>query len=334
MNNIKLIIPVLFLIIFSACTSDDNCGFRPDTSNSMTKVSVKRLDKALNDLNNEEDILGFLSENETFTNIVMEGRRIGLREVSKMFVPMMDNKGIDTIKMEVDKTFGQLQELEADFDDAFTLLNHYYPDDIDQVTIYPFISGLRRDMYVTDELDEVYVGLDYFLGDDATYRPNNYTYINKRFKPASILPMTMNNISRKYNQVDFKDNTLLSQMIYFGKAYYFSKRMLPCVADSLIIGYDPVEWEGSEMHIKTIWGVFIKRELLYKTSHMEVMRYIEEAPSTPAVSNKCPGRIGQYLGWKIVNKYMENNPDVTLQELMSETDAKKIFNKSRFKPEL
>ena len=31
---------------------------------------------------------------------------------------------------------------------------------------------------------------------------------------------------------------------------------------------------------------------------------------------------------------MENNPDVTLQELMEDTDVVKIFNKSKFKPEL
>jgi len=41
-------------------------------------------------------------------------------------------------------------------------------------------------------------------------------------------------------------------------------------------------------------------------------------------------RIGQYMGYRIVSTFMENN-DVSLQQLM-EIDSKTIFEKSRFKP--
>ena len=65
---------------------------------------------------------------------------------------------------------------------------------------------------------------------------------------------------------------------------------------------------------------------------MDKKHYVEERPSIPEIGNKCPGRIGQWLGWKIVKAYMKNNPDVSLADLMAEKDAKKIFDHSRFKP--
>jgi hypothetical protein len=38
------------------------------------------------------------------------------------------------------------------------------------------------------------------------------------------------------------------------------------------------------------------------------------------------------VGWQIIRSYMENNPEVSLQELMKMTDVNLIFSKSGYKP--
>jgi hypothetical protein len=40
------------------------------------------------------------------------------------------------------------------------------------------------------------------------------------------------------------------------------------------------------------------------------------------------------MGWQIVRKYMEENPNITLQQLMSERDAEKILRASGYKPKI
>jgi hypothetical protein len=50
------------------------------------------------------------------------------------------------------------------------------------------------------------------------------------------------------------------------------------------------------------------------------------------VGEKCPGRIGQWVGWRIINKYADSHPDIKLPELMLLDDAQKIFRESRYKP--
>ena len=38
------------------------------------------------------------------------------------------------------------------------------------------------------------------------------------------------------------------------------------------------------------------------------------------------------MGWRIAERYMENHPEVSLQELMAEGDAQKILEESQYKP--
>ena len=208
-----------------------------------------------------------------------------------------------------------------------TLLNHYYPNEKAR-TLNTFIPGLSRDLHVDDT--SVYIGIDYFLGPKATFRPQNYQYILKRYVPEAIAPMTMMFISGKYNESNMGSNTLLSEMIYYGKAFYFTKKMLPCSPDSLIVGFSTEEITGSEKHLANVWAYFIEKELLYITQEREKQRYVGERPNVTEIGNKCPGRIGQYVGWQIVKAYMENN-DVTLAELLN-APAQTVFNKSKYKP--
>ena len=47
---------------------------------------------------------------------------------------------------------------------------------------------------------------------------------------------------------------------------------------------------------------------------------------------ESPGNTGSWLGWKIVQKFMQENPTYTLKSLMQETDAQKILTLSKYKP--
>ena len=47
---------------------------------------------------------------------------------------------------------------------------------------------------------------------------------------------------------------------------------------------------------------------------------------------ESPSRIAYYIGYKIINSFMQNNREVTLDELMNYTDYNSILNKSKYKP--
>ena len=67
---------------------------------------------------------------------------------------------------------------------------------------------------------------------------------------------------------------------------------------------------------------------------IKIQKYIAEAPFTPGIGEKSDSapKLGIWTGWQIVKKYMDKNPELTLQQLMHENDAQKILNESKYKP--
>lgn len=322
----KTISLIVLIIALSSC-NNDSCDEYPSTEN--VNVELIRYDKEYKEISSKEGILNFLNKNETLKNGFLLAKQYPDSVIVDYLYSVSNSGYIDTIYNECETTYGDFGKWKKQYEDAFSLLHFYFPDEKLR-TVGTFVNSPIRDLHIDDT--SIIVGLDYFLGPKATFRPENYNYINKRYIPAAIVPMSMVFISTKYNQSAFDDKSLLAEMIYYGKSFYFTKKMLPCVGDSTIIGYSKEEADGSMQNVERIWSYFVEKEVLFETNHVEKKRYIEERPAVTEIGNKCPGRIGQWLGWQIVKAYMENNEEVTLAELMAEKDVKKIFDNSKFKP--
>ncbi|MDX5437438.1 MAG: gliding motility lipoprotein GldB, partial [Pontibacter sp.] len=212
-------------------------------------------------------------------------------------------------------------------------IKYYYPEyHVPQVkTFVTGLGTLGNDLYVTDSM--IVFGIDYFIGPKAIYRPQAYDYILNRYEPDKMVPAAMLLLSNRFNKTNFPDRTLLSEMIGMGKAYYFVESVLPCVPEAKIIFYSEKEVADVHHNEGRIWAHFIEKELLFDKTPFIVNKYIGERPNTPEIDATAPGRIGAWVGWQIVRKYMERNPSVTLPELMAETDYRKIFEESKYKPE-
>ena len=64
--------------------------------------------------------------------------------------------------------------------------------------------------------------------------------------------------------------------------------------------------------------------LLFEESNIIKQKYLSERPSTFEISQSVPGRVGRWLGWKIVSSFMSSST-YTLEELLKEDDYKNIF---------
>jgi hypothetical protein len=242
------------------------------------------------------------------------------------------NPHIDTLHQEIGRVFGEEQDIREQFTEAFRRIKYYYPD-FREPRVVSVMSGLETDLYVSDSL--IVVGLDYYLGPGAKYRPRDtYEYILRRYKPESIVPscVLIYGIGAPINQVDPSDATVLAEMIAYGKAYYFASQVLPGVPDSTLIGYTPKEMEGSAANADLIWKRLMDDQVLFATDQETRRKYVEERPKTFEVGPECPGRIATWVGWQIVKAYVKRNPDITLPALMAMTDANRIFRESRYRP--
>jgi hypothetical protein len=326
-----LVVIIICLSLIGCRDKDEACVYVPESPSPVDLTLQPLQDTLVNIRSKDELILLFtkhpLIRDEIFRRAEYPDDSTFIREVYSR----LTNPHLDTLLSETKRVFGDLSSLEAEFEEAFANLKYYYPDFIPP-KIQTLVSGLDTDMFVSDSL--IIVSLDFYLGRGAKYRPKMYDYLLRRYDPNDIVPscLLIYGISDRFNRTEAADKTVLADMIAYGKSFYFAKHMLPCTPDSVFIWYTPEEMKGSRQNEDLIWKRFVDSQVLFSTNHKVKQDYLGDRPVTVQVGEKCPGRIGQWIGWQIVNRYAENHPETTLPKLMSAGNAQKIFKESAYKP--
>lgn len=320
---------ILMPIFFWAC--NDGCKTPEKVLGSHAEVHIERLEDELFQAESVEEVVTFLNNNKVLKNEFLGSSQYSNDSVlAEILFNRITDPNIAILLEEARNEFGNMEDLKAEFEDAFAFMKFHIPQ-APIPRIQTLVTGFgTSEMYISDSL--IIIGLDYYIGPDATYRPNDYPqYILKRFRKEYIVPAVMLLLSDKYVLTDYSDNTMLADMIYYGKKYYFTEQMLPCTPDSLIIWYTAKELNDVNDNQHIIWANFLQNELLFETNHITKEKFLGERPNTYEISAICPGRIGAWVGWEIVRKFMDDHPDVTLDALLKEADAMKIFNESNYK---
>jgi hypothetical protein len=325
---------VILTVVLWGCGNEEEekCAFIPDVSGIDAGISFKHLEDTLAGVRSKQELVSLFTREPLIRDYVF--KRTAYRNDSVFINTVFDrlnNPHIDTLLMETHRVFGDLSDLRAQFTGAFTNLKYYYPDFVPP-KIQTVISGLDSDIYFSDSL--IIISLDSYLGPGARFRPNVYEYQLVQYVKENIVPscMLIYGISDRFNKTALQDKTVLADMIAYGKSFYFAKQMLPCVPDSVFIWYTPKEISGARRNQDLIWKRLIDDKVLYSTSHMIKQKYLTERPKTLEVGAECPGRIAQWIGWQIVNAYMDSNPETTFQQMMNQRSAEKLFKESKYKP--
>jgi hypothetical protein len=323
---------VLAVVVF-ACDSNEKekCAFIPDSGNIKIEFQFESLQDSMPAIQTKQQFVNFFTRHphlrdNFFQREAYPSDSVFINELYNRF----SHPAFDTLLMETHRVFGDGSELKKQFETAFKNIKFYYPD-FTPPRVQTIISGLETDVMVTDSL--VVIGLDYFLGEGARFKPNMYEYMQKRYHKDFVVPsvVLLYGISGKYNKTNMDDKTVLADMVGYGKAYAFTKHVLPCTPDTTLIGYTQREIDGTLYNEQKIWKRMIEDQVLFATSHMVKQKYISERPKTPEISAQCPGRIGMWVGWRIADYYLYETGK-SLPELMNEPDAQKIFKLSKYKP--
>ena len=325
----------IFLVLalswaFSSC-KEDSCIDTPDVSHINVSIEIERLDRKLHKIPTKKELESILLENGMFAESFLNLSQYPMPGILvDRYFNLLNANDIDSLIYEVDKEFGDLEDIRLQFEEAFSYLKYYYPE-LQIPKIKTVVTGIANDLYVSDSL--IVIGLDYYLGPQGKYKPMDIPdYILKRYQKEYLVPQIMLLYSSYFNETNYEDQTALAEMVYYGKAYHFAKNLLPCTPDSLFTGYTALETEDIDDHEPVIWASLLENEVLYERNPFVKDKFLSERPKTLEVGEKCPGRIGRWVGWRIIDKYAENHPAVSLPELMNATDAQQIFSASKYKP--
>ncbi|MDX2196791.1 MAG: gliding motility lipoprotein GldB [Cytophagales bacterium] len=293
-------------------------------------LKVVRVEQEMFASKTVENIENVLLKHPNFTIDFIKINEYPSRQtVVNSFYNLVSNPSIDSIYHTCQEHYGDFYDIGIGLETSFENIKANFKD-FTYPVIYTAITGMGNDMFVNDSM--VVIGLEFFLAEKSHYLPHFPTYILKRYRKEYIVPHVLMLISNKYNHTDYIDNSLIAEMIYYGKSYYFVSQVYPALHDSLICGYSASQIADLEKNSNIVWQHFVDKKLLFETKHEIVNKYIGERPSVTEIGSKCPGRIGRWLGWQIVKRYMQKNKDTKLSQLMYMTDARKIFFDSKYKP--
>ncbi|PJJ48769.1 gliding motility lipoprotein GldB [Hymenobacter chitinivorans] len=317
-------------LLLSGCSSNETCQADPEVAKIPVTVQLERLEQPFFQIKNVAEAKQFLRQQPAFTTYFLGRKQFPSEDIlAQKLVSLSTNQGLQKLGRESEAEFKDTQALQAELKQLFQHVRYYFPA-FPVPPVKTFVSGLSQDLFVNDSL--MVLSIDFFAGPKASYRPNVPEYILRRYEPAYMLPTAALAISGKYNQKKLTDQTMLSEMVQFGKSLYFAEKVLPCTADTLLIGFTGPEMANLQFNEAKVWAHFIEKNLLYNTSPFTIQKYIGERPNVPEIDKTCPGRVGAWVGWQIVRKYMAEHPNVTLAQLMAQKDPQRILNESRYRP--
>lgn len=232
------------------------------------------------------------------------------------------------------KEIPNYERLDAQLNDAFTHLYYYYPA-MSEYDLYTYISKLdfEHPILIADRL--IFVASDLYLGKSHPAYKFQPEYLNYQKQPEFICTDVFEQLAYTLAARNTDDNTLLNDMIWWGKVIYFTEAMQPDANDTVIMRYSKKHINFCEENHVQMWTYFVDNKLIFSTQPDAKRRFIEPAPYTKfglPFDGETPGMVGRWLGWQIVRSYMANNPGVSLPQLMSDSDSRSIFKNSKYKP--
>ncbi len=334
----------LLLLLFS-CNKDHVNA--PDVSNIDGNFELIRMEQSIMEMdsnNIENDLNSLITHNPEFMDIFLTNI-MGFTSEDDPNVVINNMKGFVTapnireLYQKIEQEYYDMGNIKDEFEKVFQYYKYYFPDR-NIPDVYTFLSeySLQQFLFLDDKgHDALGVGLDLFLGSDypyQTYFPNNpafSSYLVRRFNKDHLVKKSMEALVEDIMGPN-RGNNLLEKMIHNGKKLYILDHLLPYTSDTIIMEYTPEQLAWCENNELEMWAYLLKEDLFYETSINKINKLVNPSPGSPGMPSEAPGRTGNYMGWKIVETFMERNPNMSLTELINFADAQRLLDISKFKP--
>lgn len=144
----------------------------------------------------------------------------------------------------------------------------------------------------------LFVVLNHYLGaEHPAY--NGFPEYRRAVKvSARILP----DVAEALTALNFPDKStnLMQAMVYQG-ALVEAVMQLTGLSEQQVLGYTDQQMAEATKMQERVWNDLIKRKLLLSTDPAVISQMIDPAPSTVPVSPDAPGRLGRFIGHRLVS---------------------------------
>jgi len=323
MIHLRSLFFVIVLTIF--CSSCKNDPLDVDVSKVEVNLNFIHADSMLYNSTDSRRILLNRNFKQSFPDLYLFTFEKGLKiktNVDTMYMNQLTifykDPYIKELEIELQRNFKTLSSEKQEIKDAMKHLKFHFKKMNSPKNVVFFNSLFSYNTLATNT--DIGVGLEWYLGPE-----------HKLIKKSSIQGLydyMKVGMDRKYLVRDVvyqwvyaqihapTDAKFAEDMVSWGKLLYCIEAALPEKDKSIILRYSPEKMKWAEENEKSIWKYFVEQKLLFKSDELLKLGYFNEAPFTKGLPKESPDRLGQYIGWKMVRNYMEQNPDLPLEKLL------------------
>ena len=217
---------------------------------------------------------------------------------------------------------------------AFERFHYFFPGE-KVPDVYTYISGLDYEHRIQYFDNKLIIAIDLYLGSDyGEYKKLGLPdYVIRHFDKAFLLRDCLYNMGQGQIYQDRIGDKLLDAFINEGKLLWFVHLMIPEIDLNILFDYSPAQLSWAKDKESMVWAFLLENEMLYAPNPEFKMKWINDAPFTSYFGPDSPPRLGMWIGYRMVNDFMNKNPKIQLRELMQMYDAQKILKKSHYKPD-
>lgn len=333
MNRLFLLATIVLL---QACGTDKK---KPNVSHIKVDVAIERFEQAFFkiDTNNLRSGLSDLRNAfPAFYPVFMQHiLQVNPMDTTSFPIVRTVYASYKPINDSIQQKYKNLNWLDEDLTQSFKYVKYYYPD-YKLPRVITFIGPLDVPGAIITP-DYLGIGLHQFGGknfsvyQDPEIQQMYPAYISRRFDKEYITANAMKAIADDIYPDRSVGRPLIEQMIEKGKVWYLLDHFLPDAPDSVKTGYTTKQLNWAKENEGNVWSYILKNENPYSIEPHVIQTYIGEAPFTQNMPEASPGNIGQWIGWRIVQKFAAENDELSLQEIL-DTPARQLFEQSKYKP--
>jgi len=226
--------------------------------------------------------------------------------------------------------FTDIEPITKELSYGLNLFLKEFPE-IARPKVYMHVSGLNRNVIVTDEI--LSISADKYLGADyPLYERFFYDYQRRLMTPERIVPDYLLGFMMANLKFEGKDDVLLDNMLYEGKLRYILSQLLPKRKEYEFVAYSPEQYEWCRTNEKMIWKTILENQYLFMSNYLITSQFINDAQYTASLPVESPGRVGVWLGYQIVKSYMKQFPETTFAQLIQMSDSQEFLKLAKYMP--
>ncbi len=334
-----------FFILFNACRSGGGDDSRPVPDVSKIKVNIQLdrfdLDLWAVDTNRLADGVAFLEKKypdfaPVLFNQILKNPRDPKEKPEQILASLVLPPEMRGLKDSVERAFGDFSKEKKELARLCQYYRHYFPGK--PVPRFLVVStGYGYGAFpVSDSL--FCLSPEFFLGENhPAYRTmlDLPDFIRRRMDPKYLTSQVAESLAADAVGPPSGGRKLLDEIFWNGKAWFAKDALLPEAPDSIKWGFTQKQMDWCRQNELEIWSYILDKKLLYSTERDKFKKLTGESPNAgddPPALREAPGRVANWLGYRICCAWMRRHPGMKLDDLLAQRDPQKFLEEARYKP--